>query len=67
MHAKRVGDCGNGAIRSGCVWLLRRRLLYVQQRTAHILSLQSMSRQSLSTTISTREIKKLKPKEAHTL
>jgi transposase len=47
--------------------LLRRRLLYVQQRTAHILSLKSMASRSLGRTISTRMIKKLKPEEAHTL
>jgi len=47
--------------------LLRRRLLYVQQRTAHILSVKSMASRSLGETISTRQIKKLKPQEAHTL
>ncbi len=47
--------------------LLRRRLLYVQQRTAHILSLKSMVTRNNGNTISTRTIKKLKPQEAHTL
>ena len=47
--------------------LLRRRLLYVQQRTAHILSVKSMASRSLGETISTRQIKKLKPQEADTL
>jgi len=47
--------------------LLRRRLLYVQQRTAHILSLKSMVTRNNADTISTRAIKKLKPEEAHTL
>ena len=47
--------------------LLRRRLLYVQQRTAHILSVKSMASRNLGETISTRQIKKLNPQEAHTL
>ena len=47
--------------------LLRRRLLYVQQRTAHILSLQSMASRSTGESLSTRAIKKLKPDEANTL
>ena len=47
--------------------LLRRRLLYVQQRTAHILSLQSMVRRNNGDTISTRTINKLEPEAAHTL
>ncbi len=47
--------------------LLRRRLLYVQQRTAHILSLKSMTARSLGETIATKEIRKLKPQEADTL
>jgi transposase len=47
--------------------LLRRRLLYVQQRTAHILSLQSMASRSTGKTLATRVIKKLKPEEAHTV
>ena len=47
--------------------LLRRRLLYSQQRTAHILSLKSMTSRNLGETISTRAIKRLKPQEAHTL
>lgn len=44
--------------------LLRRRLLYVQQRTAHILSLKSMASRSLGQTLSTNKIKKLKPEDA---
>jgi transposase len=40
--------------------LLRRRLLYVKHRTAHILSLQSMITRNLGTKMSAREIKKLK-------
>ena len=47
--------------------LLRRRLLYSQQRTAHILSLKSMTSRNIGETISTRAIKKLKPQDAHTL
>lgn len=40
--------------------LLRRRLLYVRHRTAHILSLQSMITRNLGIRMSAREIKKLK-------
>ena len=42
--------------------LLRRRLLYVQQRTAHILSVKSMASRSLGETIATRQIKSLNRK-----
>ena len=44
--------------------LLRRRMLYVQQRTAHVLSLKSMARRCLGETISTNKIKTLKPEDA---
>lgn len=44
--------------------LLRRRMLYVQQRSAHVLSLKSMVRRSLGESISTNKIKTLKPEEA---
>ncbi len=40
--------------------LLRRRLLYVKHRTAHILSLQSMITRNLGIRMSSREIKRLK-------
>jgi transposase len=40
--------------------LLRRRLLFVQQRTAHILSLQSMITRHLGMNLSGNEIKKMK-------
>ena len=40
--------------------LLRRRLLYVRQRTTHILSLQSMITRNLGINISANEIKKMK-------
>jgi transposase len=43
--------------------LLRRRMLYVRQRTAHVLSLKSMVRRSLGETISTNRIKQLKPED----
>ena len=41
--------------------LLRRRMLYVQQRSAHVLSLKSMVHRSLGQTISTNKIKTLDP------
>lgn len=41
--------------------LLRRRLLFVQHRTSHILSLQSMISRNLGIKMSNNEIKKLKP------
>ncbi len=47
--------------------LLRRRLLYVQQRTAHVLSLKSMASRSLGETISTNKIKTLKPDDAKSI
>ena len=43
--------------------LLRRRLLFVRQRTAHILSLQSMINRHLGVKFSSREIKKLEPQD----
>jgi len=43
--------------------LLRRRLLYVKQRTAHILSLQSMITRNLGIKASVRAIKKLKEED----
>lgn len=47
--------------------LLRRRMLYVRQRTAHVLSLKSMARRSLGETISTNRIKQLKPEDAESM
>jgi len=43
--------------------LLRRRLLFVQHRTSHILSLQSMISRNLGIKMSNNEIKKLKPED----
>ena len=40
--------------------LLRRRLLFVRQRTAHILSLKSMITRNLGINVSTNEMKKMK-------
>jgi transposase len=47
--------------------LLRRRLLFVRQRTSHILSLQSMISRNLGLKMSNNEIKKLKPEDAQEL
>lgn len=47
--------------------LLRRRLLFVQQRTAHILSLQSMITRNLGFKMSGNAIKKLKEKDVENL
>jgi transposase len=47
--------------------LLRRRMLYVQQRTAHVLSLKGMAQRSLGGTISTNRIKTLKPEDAENI
>jgi transposase len=47
--------------------LLRRRLLFVRHRTAHILSLQSMVQRCCGHGISANEIKKLTPSEASAL
>ena len=47
--------------------LLRRRTLYVRQRTAHVLSLKSMASRCLGKTISTNTIKTLRPQEAETI
>ena len=47
--------------------LLRRRLLYVRQRTTHILSLQSMITRNLGVRMSGNEIKKQKPEDAERL
>ena len=47
--------------------LFRRRLLYVKQRTSHILSLQSMISRNLGLKMSNNEIKKLRPKDAEEL
>jgi transposase len=47
--------------------LLRRRMLYVRQRTAHILSLKSMASRSLGRTISANTIRTLKPEDAETI
>jgi transposase len=47
--------------------LLRRRLLFVQQRTSHILSLQSMISRNLGFKMSNNEIKKLKPENSEGL
>jgi transposase len=47
--------------------LLRRRLLFVRQRTAHILSLQSMISRHLGFRMSNNEIKKLKTEDVANL
>jgi transposase len=47
--------------------LLRRRLLFVRQRTAQILSLQSMISRNLGFKMSNNEIKKLKPEDIEKL
>jgi transposase len=47
--------------------LLRRRLLFVRHRTAHILSLQSMITRNLGFKMSNNEIKKLKETDAENL
>ncbi len=47
--------------------LLRRRLLFVRQSTAHILSLQSMINRDLGFKMSNNEIKKLKPEDIEDL
>jgi transposase len=47
--------------------LLRRRLLFVRHRTAHILSLQSMLQRCCGRRISVNEIKKMTPQEAAAL
>lgn len=47
--------------------LLRRRLLFVRHRTAHILSLQSMIHRNLGMRMSGREIKRLEEKELESL
>ena len=47
--------------------LLRRRLLFVRHRTAHILSLQSMISRNLGFKMSNNEIKKLKPEDGEGL
>jgi transposase len=44
--------------------LLRRRLMFVQQRTSHILSLQSMITRNLGIRMSSNAIKKLKEEDA---
>jgi transposase len=47
--------------------LLRRRLLFVRHRTAHILSLQSMINRNLGFNVSNNELKKLKPQDIEAL
>lgn len=47
--------------------LLRRRLLFVRHRTAHVLSLQSMIHRNLGMRMSGREIKRLKEKDIESL
>lgn len=47
--------------------LLRRRLLFVRHRTAHILSVQSMIHRNLGMRMSSREIKRLEEKELESL
>ena len=47
--------------------LLRRRLFFVQKRTSHIISLQSMFTRHLAGKISSNDIKKLNPKSANQL
>jgi transposase len=47
--------------------LLRRRLLFVRHRTAHILSLQSMINRNLGFNMSNNELKRLKPQDIEAL
>jgi hypothetical protein len=44
--------------------LLRRRLLYVKQKTAHMLSIKSMVARHLGLNIPTNQVKKLKQQDA---
>jgi transposase len=70
-HLKRLGILKEGYIypkeEREVRDLLRRRLLYVGHRTAHILSLQSMVSRNLGYKISNNEIKKLKVEDAKKL
>jgi transposase len=70
-HLKRLGILKEGYIypkeEREVRDLLRRRLLYVGHRTAHILSLQSMVSRNLGYKISNNEIKKLKVEDAENL
>jgi transposase len=47
--------------------LLRRRLLFVRHRTAHILSLQSMINRHLGIIVSNNEIKRFEPKDVEAM
>jgi transposase len=47
--------------------LLRRRLMYVRQRTAHVLSLKRMLLRNNGETLSTNHIKRLKPEDAKSI
>jgi transposase len=70
-HMKRLGILKEGYIypkqEREIRDLLRRRLLFVGHRTAHILSLQSMVSRNLGYKISNNEIKKLKTQHAKEL
>jgi transposase len=70
-HMKRLGILMEGYIypKQGREVrdLLRRRLLFVGHRTAHILSLQSMVSRNLGYKISNNEVKKLKKQDAKKL
>ena len=70
-HMKRLGILAEGYIypkgERDIRDLLRRRLLYVRHRTAHILSLQSMISRQLGYKLSNNDIKKLKEEDAKKL
>jgi transposase len=67
-HLQRLGILPTGYIYPkqdrGVRDLLRRRTMFVQQKTTHILSLQSMISRSLGVKMSGNEIKKLSPDDA---
>lgn len=70
-HMLRLGILPQGYIypksRRSVRDLMRRRLTYVQQRTSHVNSLQSMLTRHLAIQMGANEIKKLKPDDADKL
>jgi transposase len=70
-HMLRLGILPQGYIypknRRAIRDLMRRRLKFVNQRTSHILSLQSMLTRHLALRLNANEIKKLKPADADKL
>jgi transposase len=70
-HMLRLGILPQGYIypksRRAVRDLMRRRLTYVQQRTSHVNSLQSMLTRHLAVKMGANEIKKLKPDDADKL